>query len=77
MTKPTKYALPEQTLQVHNLGIEQIKAQINFVIAKPTQYALPEQTLQEHYLGIQQINRLRISKWNDIFFQREIMIIMK
>ena len=24
MTKPTKYVLPEQTLQEHNLGIQQI-----------------------------------------------------
>ena len=27
MTKPTKYVLPEQTLQEHNLGIQQSKAQ--------------------------------------------------
>ena len=27
MKKPRKYELPEQTLQEHNLGIQQIKAQ--------------------------------------------------
>ena len=28
MTKPTKCVLPEQTQQEHNLGIQEIKAQL-------------------------------------------------
>ena len=56
MTRPTKYVLPQQTLQKHNLGIQQIKAHL-FGNDKAHKICIARTgtTRTEHNLGIQHI----------------------